>query len=580
MNPRTWAGIFAGRLAGASSRALRRGGGTAIAGSVAQSLDPALAGKVARPPGPGSALATATHGQTTTARMLAQIAREAGLEPLANSSGSNLMRGVAAALLGETDVLGNIRRTANRIGIFEVDEAVLPQATRELRPRAIIFTNLFRDQLDRYGEADAVVSIWQRALRDLPENFTLVLNADDPAIASLSDPAGASLGDPAGASLGGSSAGRTLTYGIEDTSVAANELEHASDDRFCLSCVAELAYSANGDGHRGHGRCAGCGRGRRTPDVRARTMGMMTGEMPTGELAAERATRVGISTPAGELRIELPLAGLYNVENALAATAGALALGLPLDAIERALRSIQPAFGRQERFQIDGREVVVLLGKNPTGLNQVLRTITANSGGLHLLFFLNDGIADGRDISWIWDSDYELITDNARSVVVPGPRAAELALRLTSAGLAVAPLVPARPHSRRRAGPAPPEVTGARSYARQGRARSECRAGPIRRGVCEGEDSAPRAGAGRSARAQPGVPRWPPPTPEAAARAARRRSRRRSPGHGRCLDRFAVARAWASAPRRNATRPGASIRSRPRPTAARAARPCPTNAGT
>ncbi|MCH8950063.1 MAG: DUF1727 domain-containing protein, partial [Chloroflexi bacterium] len=342
MNPRTWAGIFAGRLAGASSRALRRGGGTAIAGAVAQGIDPALAGKLARQLGHGCALVTGTNGKTTTARMLAQIAREAGLEPLANSSGSNLMRGVAAALLGETDVLGNIRRTANRIGIFEVDEAVLPQATRELQPRAIIFTNLFRDQLDRYGEADAVVSIWQRALRDLPENFTLVLNADDPAIASLGDPAGASLGDPAGASLGGSSAGRTLTYGIEDTSVAANELEHASDYRFCLSCGEELAYSANFYGHIGHWRCPGCERVRRTPDVRATTIGMMTGEMPTGELAAERATRVGISTPAGELRIELPLAGLYNVENALAATAGALALGLPLDASERALPSIQP----------------------------------------------------------------------------------------------------------------------------------------------------------------------------------------------------------------------------------------------
>ncbi|MCH8025432.1 MAG: DUF1727 domain-containing protein [Chloroflexi bacterium] len=428
MNPRGWAAIVAGRLAGASSRALRRGGGTAIAGAVAQGIDPALAGTLTRQLGHGCALVTGTNGKTTTARMLAQIAREAGLEPLANPSGSNLMRGVAAALLGETDVLGNIRETANRIGIFEVDEAVLPQATRELQPRAIIFTNLFRDQLDRYGEADAVVAIWQRALRDLPENSTLVLNADDPAISSLGDPAGASLGD--------ASAGRALTYGIEDTSVAANELEHASDYRFCLSCGEELAYSANFYGHIGHWRCPGCDRARRTPDVRATAV-----ELAAGEMAAERATRVGIATPAGELHIELPLAGLYNVENALAATAGAVSLGLPLDAIERALRSIQPAFGRQERFQLDGREVVVLLGKNPTGLNQVLRTITANGGGLHLLFFLNDGIADGRDISWIWDTDYELVAGQARSVVAAGTRADELALRLKYADLAVEPQV-------------------------------------------------------------------------------------------------------------------------------------------
>ena len=441
MNPRTWAAIAAGRLAGASSRALRRGGGTAIAGAVAQNIDPALAGTLTRQLGHGCALVTGTNGKTTTARMLAQIAREAGLEPLANPSGSNLMRGVAAALLGETDVLGNIQAAANRIGIFEVDEAVLPQATRELQPRAIIFTNLFRDQLDRYGEADAIVALWQRALRDLPENSTLVLNADDPAIASLGDPAGASLDDPSGASLGDSSARRALTYGIEDTSVATNELEHASDYRFCLSCGEELAYGANFYGHIGHWRCPGCDRARRTPDVRATAVELATGEMPTGEPPAERATAVGIATPEGEMRIELPLAGLYNVENALAAAAGAVALGLPLDAIERALRSIQPAFGRQERFQIDGREVVILLGKNPTGLNQVLRTITANSGGLHLLFFLNDGIADGRDISWIWDSDYELIAERAQSVVVSGTRVGELALRLKYADLAVEPQV-------------------------------------------------------------------------------------------------------------------------------------------
>jgi UDP-N-acetylmuramyl tripeptide synthase len=146
-----------------------------------------------------------------------------------------------------------------------------------------------------------------------------------------------------------------------------------------------------------------------------------------------------VTTTAGELRVELPLAGLYNVENALAATAAAVALELPPDAVERALASFQPAFGRQERFSIDGRDVVVLLGKNPTGMNQVLRTIVAGGTGAHLLLFLNDGIADGRDISWIWDTDYELVAPVAASAVVSGTRAEELALRLKYADLAIEP---------------------------------------------------------------------------------------------------------------------------------------------
>ena len=161
--------------------------------------------------------------------------------------------------------------------------------------------------------------------------------------------------------------------------------------------------------------------------------------------SAESLLALVRATPAGELRVDVPLAGLYNVENALAATAGALALGLPPDAVEPALGSFRAAFGRQERFEVEGREVLVLLAKNPTGLNQVLRTIAEQPGGdgLSLLLFLNDGIADGRDISWIWDSDYELIAALASSVVVSGTRADELALRLKYADLAIEPVVSA-----------------------------------------------------------------------------------------------------------------------------------------
>jgi UDP-N-acetylmuramyl tripeptide synthase len=404
VNPRSWTAVIAGNLTGAASRILRRGGGTAVAGLVAQAIDPQLAGRLATQLGRGCAIVTGTNGKTTTARMLAAIAREAGLSTLANPSGSNLMRGVASALLQETNVFGRIRDRSERLGIFEVDEATLPEAVAGLAPRVIVFTNLFRDQLDRYGEVDTVARLWQRTVAGLSNDTTLVLNADDPAVASLAGETKASI----------------LTYGIDDTSVADEHLDHASDYRFCLSCGEELLYTVAFFGHVGHWRCPSCGRARPDPAVRATSIVLTPGH-----------AKLAFLTPQSELRVELPLAGLYNVENALAAAAGALALDLPLDAIGVALGSFRAAFGRQERFQINGRDVLVLLGKNPTGLNQVLRTIAANEGGgLHLLLFLNDGIADGRDISWIWDADYELIAGRTASVVVSGTRAEELALRL------------------------------------------------------------------------------------------------------------------------------------------------------
>ncbi|MEX1253653.1 MAG: MurT ligase domain-containing protein [Dehalococcoidia bacterium] len=413
MNPRTTAAVAVGRVAGAASRALGRGGGTAVAGLVAQRIDPALVERLAAQLGQGAVVVSGTNGKTTTSRMLAAIAGEAGLRPLANPSGSNLMRGVATALLDETALLGRVHDASQRLGVFEVDEATVPEAARALRPRAIVLTNLFRDQLDRYGEVDTVAALWRRALETLPDGAALVLSADDPAVASLRTDA----------------KGPVLTYGIEDIRVAEERLEHASDYRFCLSCGEELSYAAAFYGHLGHWRCPACGNARPRPDVRA-----------TCVEPSSSAMRLVVATPQGELRVELPLAGLYNVENALAATAGALALGLPLDAVERALGSFRAAFGRQERFEVDGRHVEVLLAKNPTGLNQVLRTIASNGpAALHLLLFLNDDIQDGRDISWIWDADYERLAGRVASAIVSGARAEELALRLKYAGFAIEP---------------------------------------------------------------------------------------------------------------------------------------------
>jgi UDP-N-acetylmuramyl tripeptide synthase len=408
---RTIAAVWGGKAAGAASRAFGRGGGTAIAGLVAERIDPAIVARLGRQAGAGAICITGTNGKTTTSLMLSGIAAEAGLAPLHNRSGSNLMRGLAATFSEAASIDGSIPDAARRIAILEVDEATLPYAVDAVRPRAIVFTNLFRDQLDRYGEVDTVAKAWGRALSSRRDGDSaepvLVLNADDPAVAHLA----------------GSARGGVLTYGIDDATAAGSGDEHASDFRTCLNCGGALQYSAAFYGHVGHWRCPRCGNARMQPDVRA-----------TRVVVGEDATALEIVLPDGKMNIALPLPGVYNAYNALAAVAGATALGLPRDAIARALEGFSAAFGRQEQFSIDGRDVRVVLGKNPTGLNQVLRTLSKRPGEKRWLFVLNDGIADGRDISWIWDADYELAREGAQWAMAAGTRAEDMALRLKYAG--------------------------------------------------------------------------------------------------------------------------------------------------
>ncbi|HUF52223.1 MAG TPA: MurT ligase domain-containing protein [Dehalococcoidia bacterium] len=404
---RLTAAIVSARAAAALSRGLRRGGGTALPGLVAERIDPDIIRTLASKLGHGSVLVTGTNGKTTTARLVRNVCEEAGLRVVANSEGSNMMRGVAAALAGAADWDGRMRGRKRRIGVFEVDEATMPIVARAVNPRAVLFSNLFRDQLDRYGEVETVAALWRKAVRDFPADLTLAINADDPAVASLSDAA----------------VGTVILYGVEDTSQAGDALEHAADARWCYACGAELAYTTVFYGHLGHWRCPGCGRARPEPDVTVSSVTSQDGGM-----------LVKLTIPDGEINVRIPLAGLYNAYNVAAAAALAVALGLERDVIERGLARFTAGFGRQERLAIDGREVQVILAKNPAGVNQVIRIITADPGSKHLAIFLNDGLADGRDISWIWDVDFEKLGE-VSTLVVGGERSWDMALRLKYAGL-------------------------------------------------------------------------------------------------------------------------------------------------
>jgi UDP-N-acetylmuramyl tripeptide synthase len=387
----------AARAVGTISRAARRGGGTTLPGKLLWKVDPDAVDALAARLPEGVALFSATNGKTTTTAMAARIlGHERRLAW--NRSGANLLSGIASALISARDA---------ELGLFEVDEGALPEAVARTRPRVVALANLFRDQLDRYGELELIAERWRAAVEALPTDTTLVVNADDPVVADLAD-----------------GRDRALRFGLDDPRHARQALQHAADSKYCLRCGAPYVYAAAYVGHLGDYRCAACGHARPELDVAAREI----------ELLGIHASRFRLVTPQGELSVELALPGLYNVYNAVAASALATALGAPLHAVREGLAGFSAAFGRFERIPAGGKRIVMLLVKNPAGANEVLRTLEAGVPPV-LVLALNDAIADGRDVSWIWDVDFEPILEHVDRVVASGDRAAELGLRLVYGGL-------------------------------------------------------------------------------------------------------------------------------------------------
>ena len=404
MQPRTTAAVAAGRATAVLTRALRRGGGTALPGLVAGRIDPEIVRHLGARLGGGSVLITGTNGKTTASRILASILEAAGMPTLHNRSGSNMMRGLASALLASA----NGRHGAGpTLGLFEVDEATLPAAARALAPRALAFTNLFRDQLDRYGEVDTVAAMWREALAATPRDSTLVLNADDPSVAELT--------------LGWD--GPVHWFGLDDPAFAT-EFPGSVDARWCRGCGGSFVYGRRYFGHAGFWRCSGCTR------VRPETQ--------TTATAIQLALDGSSFEVPGLGRVSMPLSGLYNVANALAAIALARFLDVPGEAILAGLANVRAAFGRQEVVHFEGRRLMLMLAKNPAGANQVLRLIAAVAPtigeAVKVAVLLNDHFADGQDVSWTWDVDYELLASTVEIWWAGGDRAEDIALRLKYAG--------------------------------------------------------------------------------------------------------------------------------------------------
>jgi UDP-N-acetylmuramyl tripeptide synthase len=403
---RKTAAVWAGKATGALSRITRRGGGTTLPGDVARAIDPKILTRLAEDLTQGAVVITGTNGKTTTARLVTWLLEGIGQRVVSNRAGANLIYGVTAAALGKAGTDGKLKADW---GVFEIDEASLPRAVEEIQPKATLVLNLFRDQLDRYGELETIAKKIEKALSALPEGAHVILNADDPRVAEI------------GLSL----AHKPTWFGLDDLEVAGKQLPHAADARTCPRCGASLVFDAVYVGHDGVYRCPNGDFARPQPDLTAT------------DIVLDGFDSLMLTIEG--TRIAMPLGGLYNCYNVLAAYATACSLGLDGRYIAERLKTFRAVFGRQERIEFRGRRLVLVLSKNPAGFNETVRTAVELARGENFLIGLNDRKADGTDVSWIWDVDFEQLKGRARLVIPAGVRAHDLAVRLKYAGVEAQP---------------------------------------------------------------------------------------------------------------------------------------------
>jgi UDP-N-acetylmuramyl tripeptide synthase len=398
--------MAANRALGTLIRRSGRGGGTALPGMVATRIAPDLLDRLAARLPSGAVVVAGTNGKTTTSRMISDMLGRQGLQVVHNRSGSNLVRGIAGAFADQMPLLGR----GPDAGVVECDENALPDVVARVQPRVILLLNLFRDQLDRYGELESISADWRPVLAGLDPDVTLCVNADDPRLALLA------AGSPA----------RVLTFGLATPGTTLPEMPHAADAAYCPDCGGRYEYDEIFLSHLGSWRCPTCGVSRPPLDVAAT------------EISPDGFERQQIDVAIrgdDDLHLEVALPGVYNVYNSLAAATVALALDIPMEPLAAALATFQPAFGRLERIDLGGVELILTLAKNPTGFNEVLRMLSSTGFDGPLVIGINDLHADGRDVSWLWDVDFELLAGRNAPVIAAGIRGHDLAVRMKYAGL-------------------------------------------------------------------------------------------------------------------------------------------------
>ncbi len=380
------------------------GGATAAPGLCSLYLDPNLLKKLSQ----GlqtTILVTGTNGKTTTSRLIGDNLDKLGINYIYNRHGSNLERGLISAFLNKVNYKGELE---TQTSLFEVDEAALKTVITKLSPTVLVINNLFRDQLDRYGEVDNIRKIWEKCIANLDENTTLVLNADDPTLAYL----------------GKNVHCKVIYFGIEDRKLLNKDVPLAVDNIRCPSCGANLKYSGYFISHQGHFECPQCNFSRPKPDIVADKI-----KLSQNKSEFDLVDKSGFSL---DLTNNVP--GLYNIYNCLSSYAALKAANFSLDSFSLTVHDFRPVFGRAEKLSHQGRNIVVALAKNPTGFNEIINTYLKN-GPQTVLILINDLIADGRDVSWLWDVNFEQLTDIKHKFLTSGIRGADMALRLKYAGL-------------------------------------------------------------------------------------------------------------------------------------------------
>ncbi|MBI3342347.1 DUF1727 domain-containing protein, partial [Candidatus Curtissbacteria bacterium] len=373
--------LFAAILVGKSINLLinlKGGGGTAAPGLYALKIDPNLVQKLSKNIKSGAIVIAGTNGKTTTARILASLV-SAKSKPIHNRQGSNLLRGIASTLIKNVSMAGNLD---SNIAIWEADEAALPQIIAQASPKTLVLLNLFRDQLDRYGEVETVREKWAKAISTLPAGTKLILNADDPSVSFLAK----------------SFSGKPIYFGVQEKKLNLPTIENVADVRFCLNCGAKLKYDPIYSSHLGHWSCDKCQFSRKEPTISASGL----------EFNPDLSTKLRLTVNHQQSTVHYSLPGLYNVYNVLAASAAANNLEIDAETIKSHLESFEAAFGRFQKLTVEGKNIVVFLIKNPAGANEVIRTISPLKN-VELLTLLNDNLADGRDVSWIWDTNWEVL---------------------------------------------------------------------------------------------------------------------------------------------------------------------------
>ncbi len=399
-NLRKIAAIVVGKVISSLSRIAGHQGST-LPGKMASRIYPPLLKELGNNTYRDTFIITGTNGKTTTTNMIAAIIREQGSSYVHNQAGANMLAGITTAFIGRTNFTGT---RPSDYALLETDEANVPHLLTILKPRFILITNFFRDQLDRYGELDYTINLIKEAVKK--SDVELILNADDPLQSHFSPETGR----------------HSWYYGFGDTEYDTFVGSESREGRYCVICGHELEYSRFHYAQLGVFHCPQCHNHNPGPDF----------------IGSDLKMTPQIHLKVNDMVIESPYQGFYNAYNILATAALASLAGIEADVIQRAIAGFQPEAGRMETFTISGKRVVLILVKNPTGLNQSLCMLAQDSSPKNLFMALNDNAADGRDISWIWDAEVEVITgeeNRINRVICSGQRSGDMAVRIKYSGL-------------------------------------------------------------------------------------------------------------------------------------------------